>query len=216
VTPELKTYIVTRDFNRMLADLAAIAPQVEFSTVIKSEAAAVMRSAMAYTRVAEAGSIRARWAAQEWTTFGGKKYKIDEWLLPNPIWKAIRHARRESLQTKLAARGLSKQSWVHLAASFGAQLAAPAFVINANYRSQQYPIDTHSREEGTATTYLLSVINASPIVQFAGGREALLDAMARRASYFRKNIEHGVFSSVAVRAQRYPGIFTSPVPPAQN
>lgn len=210
----LKVEIITRDFSRMLAELAAIDPRVEFATVIKEVAARVVAGALRRTRSAEAGRIRATFATKEWTSFGGKRYKIDEWLLPNPLWRQIQHFRKERLQTKLNSRGLSKQSWLHVASAFGKTIAAPSFVQNANYRGRQYPVDGDKSEEGSGTNYALTIINSSPIVQAASGRSALIAAMAGETGYFRRNMENRAFATIESRAKKYPGIFTSGVPAA--
>lgn len=210
----LKVELITRDFNRMLEELAAIDTRVEFRDVIMSEATSVIEGAMRRTKNAEAGRIRADFNSKEWTTFNGKKYHISEWRLPDPLWREIQARRRERLQTKLNARGIARQSWLHVASSLGRTIAAPAFVVNANYRGRQYPVDGDNREEGTGANYALTIINSSPIVQSAGGRSALLRAMQGRVGYFRRNMESRAFRTLAERAKKYPGIFTSPVPTA--
>lgn len=210
----LKAELICRDFNRMLDELAAIDTRVQFRDVVTSEATSVIEGAMRRTKNAEAGRIRADFATKEWTTFGGKKYRIADWRLPDPLWNEISARRRERLQTKLAARGLSRQSWIHVAAALGRSIAAPAFVASANYRGRQYPVDGDKREEGSGADFALTIINSSPIVQAAGGRAALLAAMQGRIGYFRRNMEHHAFRTLADRARKYPGIFTSPVPAA--
>jgi Tfp pilus assembly protein PilN len=210
----LKVEILTRDFNRMLEELAAIDPRVEFAHVVDEAATRVIAGAMRRTRAATAGGIRRDHEAKEWTTFNGKKYHIAVWRLPDPLWGEIAARRRESLQTKLNARGLSKQSWVHVAAALGRTVAAPAYVLNANYRGQQYPIDGAATSSGSGTNYARTIINSSPIVQAAGGRAALLGAMRGEINYFRRNMAHHFYRTQAGRAAKYPGIFTSPVPAA--
>lgn len=211
---QLKVELIARDFNRMLEELAAIDYRVEFADVIRSEATSVIEGAMRRTKNAQAGRIRADFESKEWTTFNGKKYHIAVWRLPDALWREIQARRRERLQTKLNSRGLARQSWIHVASSLGRTIAAPAFVANANYKGRQYPIDGDKREDGTGANYALTIINSSPIVQAAGGRAALLSAMQGRISYFRRNMEHRGFRTLAERAKKYPGIFTSPVPAA--
>jgi hypothetical protein len=210
----LKVELVTRDFNRMLAELAAIDPKIEFRDIIIAEATAVVEGALRRSAAAKVQRIKDRQASRTWTTFAGKKYHIAEWRLPDHLWNQIQRQRKERLQTRLNARGLSKQSWLHVASALGKTISVPAYVTNANYKGQQYPIDGESSEEGVSKNYALTIINSSPIVQKAGGQFALLSAMRGRASYFRRNLAHGVFDSIATRAKKYPGIFTSPVPAA--
>lgn len=213
----LKVELITRDFNRMLEELAAIDPRIEFRDVIFSEATSVVEGALRRTRAASVAGIRKNHESRTWTTFNGKKYHISEWRLPDPLWNEIQHARRERLQTKLASRGLAKQSWIHVASALSRTITAPAYVVNANYRSHQYPVDGDKQEQGSGTDYALTIINSSPIVQAAGGQASLLGAMRGRVSYFQRNLEHRAFRSLAERAKKYPGIFTSPVPqPSTN
>jgi hypothetical protein len=210
----LKVDLITARFNQMLEELAAIDSRVEFATVVDEVAVRVIAGAMRRTRSAAAGRIRRDFEAKEWTTFNGKKYKISEWRLPDPLWGEISARRRERLQTKLNARGLSKQSWVHVASALSRRLAAPAYVLNANYRGQQYPIDGNAFATGSSTDYARTIINSSPIVQAAGGRAALLAAMAGEIGYFRRNMAHHFYRTQAARAAKYPGIFTSSIPAA--
>lgn len=210
----LKVELITRDFNRMLEELASIDPRVEFSTVVKESAVRVIAGAMRRTRAAAAAGIRANFATKEWTTFNGKKYHIAEWRLPDPLWREISARRRERLQTKLNSRGLSKQSWLQVASALGRTITAPAYVVNANYRGQQYPVDGDKSEEGSGTNYALTILNSSPIVQAAGGRAAILAAMVGETRYFQRNMANRAFATIESRAKKYPGIFTSGVPSA--
>jgi hypothetical protein len=205
----LKVEIIARDFNRMLEELAQIDPKVEFADVVRSEATSVIEGAMRRTKNAIAARIRSDCDSKEWTTFNGKKYRIATWRLPDPLWREIYARRKERLQTKLQSRGLARQSWIHVAASFGRQISAPGFVSSANYRGRQYPIDGSSTEQGSGNDYALTIVNSSPIVQGAGGRSALLAAMQGRVSYFQRNMETRAFANLASRAKKYPGIFTS-------
>ena len=55
----LQVEIITRDFNRMLAALAAIDPKIEFRSIILAEAAAIVRTALSRTKSAKVSAIRA-------------------------------------------------------------------------------------------------------------------------------------------------------------
>lgn len=208
----LTVEIVTRDFNRMLAALADIDTAVEFGAVVKHEAGKVVESALRFTKSAQVAKIRADSENREWVTFGGKKYNVQDWRMPDPLWAQLTKFRRERLATKLAARGLGKQSWLHMARQIGQQIKFPAFVDRANYRGQQYPVDADSREEGSSRNYALTIINSSPVMEHAGGQSTLMRAMNGRTRYFERNMQHHAFRSLATRARAYPGIWTSPVP----
>lgn len=206
---QLKLEVITADFNRMLAALARIDPRVDFAEVIKSEAIAVVRTALSRTKAAKVSAIRRDAENREFTTFGGKRYFLAN-RYPTPLWRSIEQRRKQSLQTKLASRGLSKKSWLHLANLLGADPSVPAYVRDANYRGQTYPQDAAKLEQGNGSAYVLTLFNTSPIVQAAGGRRALLSAMRGRVNYFQRNLQHRAFRTIDTRAKAYPGIFVTP------
>lgn len=208
----LTVEIVTRDFNRMLRDLTSIDTAIEFRSVVKHEAGKVVESSLRYTKAAQVQKIREASANREWVTYNGKKYNVQDWRMPDPLWAQINRFRRARLETKLAARGLGKQSWLHMVREISEQIKFPAFVDRANYRGKQYPVDADSREEGTSSNYALTIINSSPVMQYAGGQSVLIRAINGRTRYFRRNMEHHAFRTLATRARAYPGIWTSPVP----
>jgi hypothetical protein len=209
--PGLKLEMVTREFNAMLAELAAIDPRVEFAPVVRSEAGNVAALAMTGTKAAKVASIKARAEGRRFTTFNGKTYFLGNHY-PNGLWGDIDRQNQDGLQTRLNARGISKQSWAHVSRSMGLNPKAPAYVLAANYRGNQYSIDGQSSEEGSGTSFQLTIINSSPVVQNAGGQWALIRAMSRRARFFERNMAHKFYLSIDTRAKKYPGIFTSPVP----
>lgn len=203
----LRVEIITRDFNRMLEELAAIDTTIEFKDVVKGTAERVVGSAQRFTKAAEPGKIRAHYATKQYTSFGGKVYKLSN-RMPDATWGGIDRQNKENLQTKLSARGLSKQSWQWVAESFGRTVAgAPGYVTAANYRSRQYPVDGASTEQGDASAYTLEIANTSPIVQAASGRNALLRAMKGETRYFEMNMEKRAFATLESRVKKYPGIF---------
>jgi hypothetical protein len=209
----LKVELIARDFNRMIEELAAIDPTVEFSQVVTAVAVRVVQGAMNRTKSAKAASIIRRYDSKQYTTFNGKKYRLENHY-PDPLWARIAQHRKDRLAARLASRGISKQSWMHVAASLGSSLVAPGYVTAANYKGKQYREDGDKSESGSGTEFALTIINSSPIVQSAGGRGALISAMQGEIGYFQKNMEHRAFATLESRVKKYPGIFTSPVPPA--
>lgn len=207
----LKMELVTAQFNAMLADLSRIDPRIDFPVVVRAEAAAVAAGAMTRTKAASVAKINARAQGRKFTTFNGKVYYLGN-RYPDTLWNPIDQQNKDSLQTKLRARGISKQSWLHLARSMGRAMKAPAYVIAANYKGQQYPLDGTSAEDGSAMGFTLTVVNSSPTVQQAGGAYALIGAMSARSRYFERNMAHSFFRTVESRAKKYPGIFADPVP----
>ena len=206
----LKVQLITRNFGRMLDELAAIDPRLEFRDVVVAEAVAVVNSAMSGTKAATVASIRRGWESKKFTTFNGKVYYLPN-RYPDELWRRLWNSRIASLQTKLAARGLSKSSWHFLAQLLGGPSKAPGYVVASNYRGHQFPQNADRDERGSpGRDYTLQILNSSPIVQAAGGRDALIRAMLGRIRYFEINMERRAFRSVESRARKYPGIFVRP------
>jgi len=204
----LRIELLARDFNRMLEELADIDPRVEFRDVVLGVAERVLTAATRTTKAADAGKILARFAGKRFTTFGGKVYYIENHF-PDALWQRLEEMRRDSLDTKINAIGLAKQSWQHVAASFGSNIAAasPGYVAAANYRGRRYAEDGDSSESGSGAGYALTVRNTSPIAPAAGGGGALSRAMRGEVKYFERNLAKRAFATVASRAKKYPGIF---------
>jgi hypothetical protein len=212
---KVKSELVAGRFNAYLQELWAIDPTISFSALVRAEAAAVMVAALSRTKAANVAKIRAAVKDREWVTFGGKRYKLGErsgegWRLPDTTWAQIEAYRQQRANIKLAARGLSKQTWLHLARALRPVLnAIPAYVAAANFKGQQYPQDVSTTEGSTPAGYILTLLNSSPVVQYAGGEWALLGAMQGRISYFRRNLQHRAFETLESRARKYPGIWVT-------
>jgi len=210
---KVRSELVATRFNRYLQELAAIDPTIEFSALVRSEAAAVMLAALSRTKAASVAKIRAAVDDREWVTFSGKRYRIggdDPWRLPDPLWGQIEAYRQQRADLKLAARGISKQSWLLLAKALReVQSRVPAYVASANVRGRQYPENVSATDSSTPAGFILTVLNNSPVVQHAGGQWALLGAMQGRVSYFRRNMQHRAFQTLESRARKYPGIWVT-------
>lgn len=212
---KLRSELIAGRFNAYLQELAALDPTIEFSAVVKAEAAVVMIAAMARTKAADVGKIRSAVNDLEWVTLSGKRYRVGEtsgegWRLPDPLWAQIEAYRQQRADLKLAGRGLSKQSWLLLARTLrDVQARAPAYVAGANYKGRQYPENVSATEGSTPAGYILTVLNDSPVVQHAGGQWAILGAMQGRIAYFRRNLQHRAFETIASRARKYPGIWVA-------
>ena len=204
--PALRVEIITRDFNRMLEQLALIDPRIEFATVVKGVAGRVIQGALNRTKAADAGKIKARAENRKYFTMDGKAYNLEN-RYPDEVWNRIAQLTQDSLAYKLAARGLSKKSWAHLGNQIGTPTKAPAYVMAANYKGASHPENADSVESGTSMDYALTIINSSPIVQFASGERALLAAMAGETRRFEVLMSKRAFRSVESRAKAYPGIF---------
>lgn len=211
----VKMELITRDFGQMLEELAAIDPRIEFRDIVYAVAARVVFNALYRTRAAKAAAIRRTFRDKEYTTFNGKRYRLAN-RYPDALWGRLEQFRADRLAVKLAARGLSKKSWLHLAGELGTRSAAsvPGYVSAANYRGNDHPENAATRIAGTGTDFALTILNSSPIVQAAGGRSALIAAMQGEVGYFRQNMAHEFYKTAASRAAKYPGIFLVEQPAA--
>lgn len=207
----LRVELVTRDFNRMLGEFASIEPKLEFADIVRAIAIRVMAGALRRTRAADPEKIKRRHESAEWTTLDGKKIKLSWYLHNDSKYAAVENHRAAVLKSKLGARGLSKQSWLHAAQKLGGDAAAPAYVSSANSAGRTHPENASFSETGGGAAYALKVTNASPIVQQAGGEYALVGAMSAETRYFFTLLSKGAFRNAATRAAKYPGIYVRPL-----
>lgn len=209
----LRVEIITRDFGRMLDELAGLDPTVEFKDVVDGAAARVAQGALNRTVAAKAGAIRARHEAKEWTTFNGRKVRIggdEPWHFPDATWQAISQFRAIHLQVKLHARGLAKQAWLGFAAQLGRALTTPSYVLAANYRGRTHGDNSFAEPQSTGHDYNVTLHQLSPLIEGGRMERALLGAMVGETRYFYVNMEQRAFRTFASRAAKYPGIFTTP------
>jgi hypothetical protein len=210
---KIRSELIATRFNRYLQELWALDPRLEFSDLIRAEATAVMFAAMGRTKAASEQKIRAAADTREWATFGGKRYRLggrtgEGWHLPDETHRAIHNSRTARLNAKLGARGLAKQSFANLAKAIGGHVGrVPSYVSAANYLGRQYPENVSALEGSTPAGFVLTTFNNSPIAGYAGGAWAILGAMQGRVAYFRRNMKHRRFQSMASRARAYPGIW---------
>lgn len=207
----VKVELVTRDFNRMLEEFAAIDPAVEFRDIVRGLAVRVVAGALRRTRAADPKKIQAAHEKATFTTLDGKLYKLSNYFHNDELWRRIQNHRVFSLQRKLNARGLAKQSWLHLGRKIGAgPISAPAWVSRANFKGEQYPGDVSFLESGAGLKFQLKITNASPLMKGAGGEWALVQAMAGETKYFWTLLAKHAFRNAATRASKYPGVYVKP------
>ncbi len=211
MSDNVKVQLITSRFGKMLEDFAAIDPKVEFRDIVIGVAIRVIAGALRRTKAADPRRIRDGHAGATFTTMDGKIYKLSNYFHNESIWNRIEQKRRAALDTKLAARGLSKQSWLHQARQLGATLEVPAYVANANFKGQQHPENAAHMETGAGGQFALKIINSSPIVQAANGRFALIAAMSAETRYFYTLLARGGFATAATRAAKYPGVYVRPL-----
>lgn len=214
----LRMEVVARGVNRMIEDLASIDASVEFSSVVDTIALRVTTGALRGTRAAKVASIRRSHEGATFTTMDGKLYKLSNYFHNDALWSRIQNKRAASLQTKLAARGLAKQSWAHLGAKISATARSgprapapvPAYVASANYKGRQYPEDASTFSSGDGRGYSRTIVNASPLMPGARGETALYRSMQGEELYYQRLCANRFYQSAATRAAKYPGIFTKP------
>lgn len=207
---DLKVQLITSRFNRMLEEFAEVNPEVEFRDIVRAIAIRVIAGALRRTRAASIEGIRKDWEEREWVTLDGKKYNLFWYLKNDALWGRLESLRADKLARRLESRGLSKKSWLHQAEQLGGTVEVPAYVRSANYKGNSHPENVQFRERTGSADYALTIVNSSPIVQAAGGREALVIAMAAETRYFYTLLARGGFKTAQSRAAKYPGVYVRP------
>ena len=206
--PTLK--IDTSNFNRAIKDIARYSG-ASLGDVIEHEAGKVLEAAVRYTPAAKIAAIKDKFSKSElWMGDAGNGKKLYDLRhrYPDRIWQTIEAKRKASLQKKLRARGLSKQSWYLLAAELGLVIKVPGFVPKALARSgKTHPENFTARRLRTRAGAGIYFANRQPTVQTPAvrGRSALQRAINGRAAFFRRNLAAGVFRDVKKIAAKYPG-----------
>ena len=167
---------------------------------------------MKYTKAGDAQRVRAKHEAASHSRQdigrGLKLYNL-EWRYPNAVWRALARARKESLRRKLAARGLSKQSWQRLAVAAGLEIKVPGYVARAvPTTGRTYPENAVAKRVGRGGRFSIRFMNLQPTVQIAqvGGRAAWQRALNGPAKSFATSLRKGVFRDLAQVSRRYPGL----------
>lgn len=198
-------------FNSMLRELAAVFPATEWDDILTGEVAAVAYAAQRGTRSASVKKIRQDVAGRQWVTITGKKYKLSH-RYPTGLWRKIEADLRRGLDTKLAARGLARRSWLAAFPALGRESpgAIPAYVQRANAKGQQF-INTFITRENRGDQSGIRLENRAPGVDWPAARmrSALLRAINGRVGFFTRNMETGFYRTLKERAAKYPGIAVS-------
>jgi hypothetical protein len=181
--------IDTSAFVKMVKDLANIST-ADLEKTLKSEITSVLSRAAKFTKTADTKKIRA--------TVDKSKLK--------------KATKKINLKAKLGARGLSKKTWVQLAATLGESLKVPKFVDNAKPQNgKAYGIQVSSNTIKTKDILSIQVENHQPTVVGPGinGAKILTMAISGRVKYFEDNLKRKIFTNLAKTAKRYPGIAAS-------
>ncbi len=221
------------NFNAMCRSLGQMTG-AGFEKAVEYEAAKVMEAAVRLTPAAKLGVVRAKhdnagFSAQPETLYtpqsasgrkvraaarriGGKLLYDLTHRYPDALWAAISERRAAHLKAIIAARGLSKRTWVQLARLFGFEITAAGFVkkaVPAHAPEAAFLGNMRFRRLGSRSTFTLFIENAQPTVNKIGGEFILQRAMNRRVNFFRQNLKRLVFESAAAVAKRYPGVRTT-------
>ena len=198
--------IDTRAFNSMCRELAKKA-NVPDETVLVAEVGKVLEKAIEYTPSATRSKIQSRYDNAQFTTYHGKIYYLLN-RYPDAVWGGITARRKTDLIARLRAIGLSKKSWIDIAAALGIRVKAPSYARNAiarTGRTYQNVKTTISRQKGKLT---IGIFNSQPTVNspFVNGRRALQAAIDGRVKYFIGQMALKTFDDAAKIAKKYPGI----------
>lgn len=195
-----------REMGEKLADVTTMKQILEF------EVGRIIERALALTDSATVASIRKSHAADPWKPW--RTYNIDgarrkvnmNWRMPNRIWGQILAQQKAHLQTSLAARGLTKQSWLALANDLGVAISAPEYVRTATVENHQNTENVETKIRQTLGEYGIAISNHAPLLQFTGASQAFFSAVSGRRNYFLKNLSRGVFDDLKSVARKYPGL----------
>jgi hypothetical protein len=198
--------IDTRAFNSMCRELAKKA-DVPDEMVLVAEVGKVLEKAIEYTPSASRSKIQSRSDNAQFTTYQGRVYYLLN-RYPEALWGNITAMRKADLRARLRAVGLSKKSWVDIAAALGIRVKAPSYARNAvarTGRTYQNVKTMISRQKGKLT---IGIFNSQPTVNspFVNGRRALQAAIDGRVKFFITQNALKTFDDAAKIAKKYPGI----------
>lgn len=194
------------NFNAAMRDMSK---RLEGSTamrwIVDEEVGKILEATLAKTDAATVQSIRASFDSTQWTTLQGKKYKLSN-RYPNPLWRTISEKRRSSLQRKLAARGLAKQSVQALAELMGVKINAPGYVSAAQTPKHTNAENVAVRRDFKPNAYGIEVSDRSPLLRWTGARAAFFAAVVGRRKFYEQNLRRGVFGDINQVIAKYPGM----------
>lgn len=200
----------TTAFNAMCRSLSQIVPGVPESNIVKFEASRVLHKASTLAPVAKAGAIRKRVQNGHYVRYNGRVYYLGN-AYPDGLWEAIMAARKASLQAKLKARGLARQSWYLAAVRMGKGFDAPAYVKAAVASTgKQYPNNISVTIQETGAEISILIVNSQPTINKLPNSEGQLkSALESRVIFFERNLRAGVFENVKKIAAKYKGFYTT-------
>lgn len=193
-------------FNACIIQLAKLTGQ-DLSSVVEAEVAAILQKTLSRTVAAKAGSIRSNYEKRKWTTFRGQRVFIHKTHSPE-VAAGLAAQQKEGIKRRLQRRGLSKQTWLHLARAVGVTISAPGYVSKANVNGHTNAGNVRARKGSPGVKFFIEVTNAGPSVDTPGakGRSALESAIKGRVKFFETNLKKGVFDEISKVARAYPGL----------
>jgi hypothetical protein len=197
----------TRKFNALVRDLARNTGRT-IPQIIESETKAILERALALTKSAKSGKIRADTNTSEWITLPNKKRAKRAWRLSAKDWAHVQKRNREKLAKLLAARGLSKKQILGVGDQLGMRLSGvPDYVRRAvsTDKDHRNAVNSKATRKRSPFTYAVQFIIKYPLAFFkeVGLASAVNRAIAGRVKFFQRNVKEGVFKSQAAIARAY-------------
>lgn len=139
---------------------------------------------------------------------GGRRWSDARWARYKG-YEAAAKTKRLDLKAAKGARGLSKQSWLQIAAELGlGDLGAPGYVKNAVPSNGKTYRNGTARKVMEAAAFYIDLMNDHPlVVKKLNGAQMLQGAIDTRLKAFDHEMSKGVFDDIETRAKRYPGLF---------
>lgn len=157
----------------------------DFSTVVDSEASAVLKSASKSTEAA-------------------KPSRANE-LYKKGTPKQIAENKKNYLLRMKLSRGLLKKGFVQLGESLGINVDAPKYVKSATTKKGDYPQNARGNRRGQGNGYFLD-FTLTRVYGVGSILGALRGALNGRAKFFENNLRKGVFNKMETIAAKYKGL----------
>jgi hypothetical protein len=212
--------IKTEEFTRCMRELRTRLGTIQrtLQQVIDPEVAKVLEKSLALTNKASEIKIRERVKNRQVFMIDNKRIDMRWWpylrrrdgammTMPADLQAQVEVKRARILRHKIAAIGLTKNSWWLLSRKLGIPINAPAFVQTAKTNNPAgMENNVAITRSGNGNSYGVKVENYMPILRWTNGTQAFFSALAGRIGFFRMNVKKGVFNDIANVAKKYPGI----------
>jgi hypothetical protein len=143
-----------------------------------------------------------------WHDMSKRRWSDKRWARYQAYQAELKNYQKDP-KAALRARGISKQSWEQIAQDLGLDIGAPAFVRRAvPSNGKTYKNGVAKKFLEVAASYIEIANDNYLVVKKLDGWAILQRAMNTRRRAFQIEMEKGVFEDIAMRAKRYPGIFT--------